>query len=35
LVQPSIPANALKGIISKSRLWVLSAGYWEEILFLT
>jgi hypothetical protein len=35
LVQPSIPANALKGIISKSRLWVLCTGYWEKIIFLT
>ncbi len=34
-VQPSRSANALKGTIPlKSRLWVLSTGYWEEILVL-
>ncbi len=35
LVQPSRLANALKGTIPlKSRLLVLSTGYWEEILVL-
>jgi hypothetical protein len=35
LVQPSRPASALKGTIHlKSRLWVLSTGYWEGILVL-
>ncbi len=35
LVQPSRPASALKGTFPfKSRLWVLSTGYWEEILEL-
>jgi hypothetical protein len=35
LVQPSRPANALKGTIpEKSRLWVSSTGYWEENLVL-
>jgi hypothetical protein len=34
-VQPSRPANALKGTIpEKSRLRVLSTGYWEKILIL-
>jgi hypothetical protein len=35
LVQTSRPANALIGTIpQKSRLGVLSTGYWEEILVL-